>query len=144
MDRVIGLQERAVQDAERRERGRLDTRLKLEQKTVRIKGTNPETILGEFGAFEEQMRKNEIGDPRALWRYFDAALEEGPKEWVDGATLTEPGLTLRGRTLVQGAPDWCWDELYRFARVEFFRRVGLQYGKPRRRRSGHVGRYPLS
>ena len=61
---------------------------------------------------------------------FDAALEEGAKEWVDGVMLTEPGLTLRGRTLVQGSPDWCWDELYRFARVELFRRVGLQYESP--------------
>ena len=68
MDRVIGLQERAVHDAERRERGRLDTGLKLEQKMVRIKGTNPETILEDFEAFEEQMRKNEVADPRTLWR----------------------------------------------------------------------------
>lgn len=130
IDRVVALQERNAQEAERRERGRLDTRLKLEQKIVRIKGTNPETILEEIEAFEEQMRKNEVDDLRMVWRYFDLALEEGAKDWIEGVMLTEPGLTLRARTLVPNAPEQAWADLYRFARVELYRRVGLQYESP--------------
>ena len=130
MDRVVSLRERTAHDVRRRARGRLAARLKLEQKIVRIKGDNPETVLDELDAFEEQIRENDIEDLRTVRRYFFLALEGGAKDWIDGVLLNEPGAALKARTLAPDPPDRAWVDLYRFARVELFRGVGMQFESP--------------
>ena len=128
--RLVGAQEQSALEAERRERGRIDVKLKLEQKLCRIKANSSETILEEVEGFEEQMRRNEIGSWRMVYRYFEAALEDKAREWIEGWMLYEPGRTRRWRRLQPGALDADWGNLYRIARVELYRRVGTQYESP--------------
>ena len=65
-----------------------------------------------------------------VYRYFEAALEDKAREWIEGSMLYEPGRTQRWRCLQPGALDADWGNLYRIARVELYRRVGTQYESP--------------
>ena len=63
MDRVVSLHERTAHDLHRRERGRLDARLKVEQKIARIKAYNPGTALDELEAVEKRIRAKDKEGP---------------------------------------------------------------------------------
>ena len=63
-------------------------KLKLEAKLCRIKGNSSETILDEFEDFEKQMRRTEVPTWKRIYRYFEAALDDRPKEWIEGVLLT--------------------------------------------------------
>ena len=76
------------------------------------------------------MQRNFIDTWKKKYLYFEVALEDNAREWVEGTLQREPGRTHLRNAMAIGAPDVAWALPYRCVRLELLRKVGIPYEDP--------------
>ena len=100
---MMRLHQRMDERESRKDMQVMDDRLKLEQKLKKITCTDS-SLMDEIEELEKLMQKNMVSTWRVWYRYFESALEEQPRQWIDGSHTREPGRTTYQQALVPGEP----------------------------------------
>jgi len=124
---MMRLHQRMDERESRKDMQVMDDKLKLEQKLKKITCTDSISLMEEIEEFEKLMQKNMVSTWKVWYRYFESALEDGPRHWIEGSHTREPGRTTYQQALTPGAPDFAWAVVYRLARGELMRKVGMAY-----------------
>ena len=127
LNNMMRLHQRMDQRESRKDMQVMDDKLKLEQKLKKITCTDSISLMDEIEEFEKLMQKNMVSTWKVWYRYFESALEDGPRLWIEGSHTREPGRTTYQHALRPGAPDFAWGVVYRLARGELMRKVGMAY-----------------
>ena len=127
---MMRLHQRMDERESRKDMQVMDDKLKLEQKMKKITCVDSISLMEEIEEFEKLMQKNMVSTWRVWYRYFESALEEGPRQWIDGSHTREPGKSPYQAALTPNAPDDAWAVVYRLARGELMRKVGMAYDSP--------------
>ena len=127
---LVSMKQKEEERLLRREQTDTDVRLKIEKKLCKIAARSAEKFPEEIEEFEVQMRKNKIKTWANWYYYFEEALEPRAKAWVNGTHTRDPGKAWYEYAQNPDAPDWAWMEVYRLARTELARKVGLAYETP--------------
>jgi hypothetical protein len=104
-----------------------DNRLKVEQKLKKITATSSDTLMEELDEFENTMQHNFIKDWRSWYKYFETALEQNAKDWIDGTHLRQLGLGVYQEAMKEGSQDFVWAVVCRLARSELMRKIGIAH-----------------
>ena len=91
MNLLVSMKQKEEEHRMRREQMDTDVRLKIEQKLCKIFARSAEKFPEEIEAFEVQMRKNKIKTWATWYYYFEEALDEKARAWIDGTHTREPG-----------------------------------------------------
>ena len=107
----------------------LDNRLDIKQKLKRIRACD-HTYPDELDEFEKQLDRNGVKGWKLWYHYFEQALDEPARKWVTYSQTVEPGKGALLTALDPRSSDVCWKEVYRLARAELARKLGLNFESP--------------
>ena len=108
----------------------MDSRLDVKQKLCRITASSGEKLVEEIDEFEKQMDRNGVRLWKQWFHFFESALDDKPKNWISYSQTVEPGLSHYRIAMDPRTSADAWGAVYRLARAELYRAVGLNYETP--------------